>query len=339
MAIIMKSMPASELPKVTVIIPFFQREHGILALALKSIAAQHYPAEQIEVIVVDDGSPISGEEEIHQCAGYGLNIRVIRQQNAGPNEARNKGLEAISPDTDCIAYLDSDDEWSGEHLLRAVTALKSGVNAYFANLIHLGDTQGEFEKARRVKPEDHPQLADDPSIRLYQGDMAAQIVTANIIFMPTLVISAAELSRARFPLAHRHGGGDYLYWLALIAEGAIFAFSTQVEVRCGRGINMWYANGWGTDGFAKRTLDEARFRRKALDQHITNQQARSALERRICELQTGILLDSLHRLLRRKRPDWEAVSSLFRDNPFTVATLSALSKAVLRKIAPTTGRG
>lgn len=335
----MQPMPASELPKVTVLIPFFQREHGILGRALKSISEQRYPVERIEVIVVDDGSPIAGEEEIQECEGYGLNIRVIRQQNAGPNEARNRGLEEISRDSACIAYLDSDDEWVGDHLLRAVTALRSGVTAYFANLIHLGDTLGEFEKARRVVPENHPPLGEDPSVRRYQGDMAAQIVTANIIFMPTLVISATELGRARFPLAHRHGGGDYLYWLALIEQGASFAFSTQVEVRCGRGINMWYANGWGTDGFAKRTLDEARFRRKALDHHITSPQARSALKRRICELQTGILMDSLHRLLRRQRPDWDAVSSLFRDNPFTFATLSALSKAVLRKLVPTTGRG
>ena len=119
----------------------------------------------------------------------------------------------------------------------------------------------EFEKAKRVHPENHPMIGDDPTLRVYQGDMVHQISTANIIFMPSLVINVAALGQARFPMAHRHGGGDYLYWMDLIQHGAKFAFSTLPEVRCGSGINMWYGSGWGTDGLAMRVVDEARFLR------------------------------------------------------------------------------
>ena len=51
-------------PTIAVIIPFFQREAGILGRALKSIADQNYPNSALYVIVVDDGSPVSAESEI-----------------------------------------------------------------------------------------------------------------------------------------------------------------------------------------------------------------------------------------------------------------------------------
>jgi len=42
--------------KCTIIIPYYQREPGILARALRSVFAQTHP--DFEVIVVDDASPL-----------------------------------------------------------------------------------------------------------------------------------------------------------------------------------------------------------------------------------------------------------------------------------------
>ena len=190
-------MPTS---KIAVIIPFFQRKSGVLARSIASIAAQHYAPEALYVLIIDDGSPLSAEQELrdHPPAAE-LNIRVLHQPNAGPNEARNTGLVNLDPDTNLVAYLDSDDEWIGNHLSRAVLSLSLGYSAYFANLFHLGDSTNEFDKAKRVRHEDHPAVNGDPTLRAYQGDMIHQIATANIIFMPSLVISVAALGAARFP--------------------------------------------------------------------------------------------------------------------------------------------
>ena len=136
-------------PKIAVIIPFFQRKCGVLARSLASIAAQNYPPEVLYILIIDDGSPLPAEQELrdHPPAPE-LNIRVLHQANAGPNEARNTGLTHLEPDTKLVAYLDSDDEWIGNHLLRAVLCLSLGYSAYFANLFHLGDSANEFDKAK-----------------------------------------------------------------------------------------------------------------------------------------------------------------------------------------------
>lgn len=322
-------------PKIAVVIPFFQRKAGILARSLASIAAQNYPSDSLYVIVVDDGSPIPAESELQQFpAPAGLRIHVIRQENAGPNQARNTALENLEAGTGLVAYLDSDDEWIGDHLPRAVRTLSSGYTAYFANLFHLGDNIDEYAKAKRVVPADHPMVGGDPTIRAYQGDMVHQISTANIIFMPSLVISVAELGQARFPLGHRHGGGDYLYWMDLIRHGARFAFSVNAEVRCGQGINMWYGSGWGTDGLAMRIVDEARFRRKVLNNFAQASTTKSMLRARLAELQTGMIQDLIHRLRNGKPVHWKTIRLFFSENPpslFWLKTLFGSAVSWLRK--------
>jgi len=319
-------------PKIAVIIPFFQRQTGILGRALQSIADQQYPNSSLYVIVVDDGSPISAESEVMASRpSAGLRVTVIRQANAGPNEARNTGLKNLEPGTSVVAYLDSDDEWVGDHLARAVKGLALGYTAYFANLYHLGDDIDEFTKAKRVHPPDHPMVDGDPTLRAYQGDMVHQIATANIIFMPSLVIDSAALGEARFPLAHRHGGGDYLYWMHLIQHGAKFVFSTLPEVRCGRGINMWYGSGWGTDGLAMRIVDEARFRRKVLTQHASAPATKDNLRNRLTELQVGMILDSLHRIRRGKKVNWKVMRLFFLENAPNMPMLVKLTRLVFSR--------
>lgn len=321
-------------PTIAVIIPFFQREAGILAKALTSIAAQNYPNDALYVIVVDDCSPIPIATELKTCPPpSGLRVKTVQQpKNSGPNEARNAGLENLEPGTQLVAYLDSDDEWVGDHLRRAVKALASGYSAYFANLFHLGDTVNEYEKAKRVQPEEHLIVANDESLRAYQGDMVHQIATANIIFMPSLVIDVAALGKARFPQAHRHGGGDYLYWMDLIQHGAKFVFSTEPEVRCGSGINMWYGSGWGTDGLAMRIVDESRFRRKVLQDYARSDATRASLSIRLTELQTSMLQDMVHRLRHNKPVHWKTVSLLFRENPPTFQLAKHLVKVFTSKM-------
>jgi succinoglycan biosynthesis protein ExoW len=319
-------------PKIAVIIPFFQRESGILARSLLSISNQGYPTEALYVIVIDDGSPVPAEGELlAHPVPVGLRVKVIRRENSGPNEARNTGLENLEPDTDLVAYLDSDDEWIGEHIARAIKALSAGYTAYFANLYHLGDNIAEFEKAKRVRPEDHPMVIGDPTLREYHGDMIHQISAANIIFMPSLVIDAKVLGSARFPMAHRHGGGDYLYWMDLIQHGAKFVFSTQPEVRCGSGINMWYGSGWGTDGLAKRILDEARFRYTVFNRYAKAPETRNVLWHRITELHVLMLQDAVHRLRHRKPIDWPLIRRFYREVPPSSKMLLMLAKRLVRQ--------
>jgi succinoglycan biosynthesis protein ExoW len=283
-----------------VVIPFFQRESGIIDRALESVANQTVDIRRICVIVVDDGSPIKASDEIARFSARfpKLRIQSLRQENAGPNTARNSALELVESSTKFIAFLDSDDRWRPDHLERAERALSnsSRSNAYFSNLRHLGaDGLAEFERAKRIAVSDHPAIFDDDdTFRDYVGDMSDQVMRANTIFMPTLVISR-PLFRVRFDDGFRHGGGDYIYWLKLISGGASFSFSTEVEVECGRGINMWYSNGWGTDGYLRRLSAETEFRSRAIERYITNPKTLELVKLQIEGLRQAVILDALHR--------------------------------------------
>ena len=104
-------------PAVSVVIPLYNKEKFIVR-ALKSVFAQTF--QDYEVIVVDDGSTDRSMEVVAKCTDPRL--RVIRQANAGPGAARNRGArESISK---CVAFLDADDELLPNFLAENLSNLK-----------------------------------------------------------------------------------------------------------------------------------------------------------------------------------------------------------------------
>lgn len=71
--------------------------------------------------MVDDGSSDDGPERVKRCRDERL--RLIRQDNAGPGAARNRGIsESIAR---FLAFLDADDEWMPEFLQKSLCILQS----------------------------------------------------------------------------------------------------------------------------------------------------------------------------------------------------------------------
>jgi glycosyltransferase involved in cell wall biosynthesis len=87
--------------KVSVIIPFFGQPDQLLA-CLTALAGQTLPPEQIEIIVVDNGSPhnLSLLTKSFRC------VRCLREERPGSFAARNCGIEASTGEI--IAFTDSD---------------------------------------------------------------------------------------------------------------------------------------------------------------------------------------------------------------------------------------
>ena len=101
---------------VSIIVPLFNKERFILR-ALASIARQTWT--DFEVLIVDDGSTDRGPE---RAAGFAdPRFRMLRQSNAGPGAARNRGIEETSGEL--LAFLDADDEWLPGYLENGVGAL------------------------------------------------------------------------------------------------------------------------------------------------------------------------------------------------------------------------
>lgn len=111
-------LPQTRGPKVSVVIPTYNRREAVLR-AVASVAAQTY--EDFEIIVVDDGSA-DGTDHALQSLGE-PRLRVIRQENAGVALARNAGIDAASGAY--IAFLDSDDTWFPNKLATQLPALEA----------------------------------------------------------------------------------------------------------------------------------------------------------------------------------------------------------------------
>jgi glycosyltransferase involved in cell wall biosynthesis len=97
-------------PRISVIVPAHAHFH-FLPAALRSIRAQK--VEGCEVIVVDDGCPTPLDDLVWAIIPDAV---VLRQANAGPSAARNRGLRQAR--CELVTFLDSDDRWADNALAR-----------------------------------------------------------------------------------------------------------------------------------------------------------------------------------------------------------------------------
>ena len=91
-------------PKVSVIIPIYNVE-SYLDRCIQSVLNQ--TLKDIEIILVDDGSPDNCPAMCDEYARQDNRIKVIHKKNAGLGYARNSGLEIVTGEY--VAFLDSDD--------------------------------------------------------------------------------------------------------------------------------------------------------------------------------------------------------------------------------------
>ncbi|MBQ9460321.1 MAG: CDP-glycerol glycerophosphotransferase family protein [Clostridia bacterium] len=93
----------------SVVIPVYNVEM-YLAETLDSVIGQTIGFENIQIILVNDGSPDNSEEIcLRYRDRYPDNITYVRQENAGVSAARNNGIGYIKGKY--VNFLDSDDCW------------------------------------------------------------------------------------------------------------------------------------------------------------------------------------------------------------------------------------
>ena len=91
-------------PKISVIVPVYKVE-PYLRKCLDSIINQTY--RNLQIILVDDGSPDNCGAICDEYASKDSRIEVIHQENGGVSAARNAGLKLAAGDY--IGWVDSDD--------------------------------------------------------------------------------------------------------------------------------------------------------------------------------------------------------------------------------------
>lgn len=114
---------------VSVVIPTYERPEYIRG-AIQTALGQTY--DNIEVIVVDDGSSESYADEI--VAESPESVTCIRHdKNKGLSAARNTGIR--NANGEYVAFLDDDDRWHKTKIARQVSALNENKDAGLATCL------------------------------------------------------------------------------------------------------------------------------------------------------------------------------------------------------------
>lgn len=140
-------------PLVSIIVPIYQID-WYLGICIESLIKQTY--ENIEIILVDDGSPDRCPELCDLYAGKDSRIKVIHKKNGGLVSARKAGLKAASGVY--AGYVDGDD-WVEpefyEDLVRTIVSYDSDIviagmsrdlfssSSHITSKIPAGNYQGE----------------------------------------------------------------------------------------------------------------------------------------------------------------------------------------------------
>lgn len=316
---------------ITIVIPYYQEEPGVLQRALRSVSEQRDCPLPLHVIVVDDSSPVPADQELLALGDIGVPVQCIRRPNGGPGAARNTGLDNAPEQTCYVAFLDSDDEWSPDHLSRAVAALQSGYDFYFADLLQLGAEVSAFRRASRISPERHPALADTAGLHGYQGDMLDQIVRGNVIGTSTVVFDYARFGRHRFKVEFTNAGEDYLFWIDLVLDGARCAFSARIEAVYGRGVNVYAGSGWGSERHLLRVHNEIKFKKLLRRAYPLNELQQRSVDESLTALRRAFASDLLRRFRHRHSLPLNLLSAHLALDPLSYLMLPANALRIFRK--------
>lgn len=138
----------------SVIVPVYNVEQ-YLDRCLDSIVAQSYG--NLEIILVDDGSPDGCPDKCEEWARRDNRIKVIHKKNGGLGFARNSGLEIATGEY--VAFVDSDDYIEPD----MYKALMAATAEHDADMVSCGFNQ-------QLASGDFKQFIEFDKLTVYEGD-------------------------------------------------------------------------------------------------------------------------------------------------------------------------
>ena len=122
---------------------------GYLDETIGSVISQ--PLDDVELIIVDDGSVDGTAEKLDACRdALKGKARILLREHGGVSSARNAGIEAASGEW--VAFMDCDDCLMDGFLRKSLPLLDNRTDLYifsFERVELLPDTSGWDEESRR----------------------------------------------------------------------------------------------------------------------------------------------------------------------------------------------
>ena len=180
-----------------------------VGLALRSVLEQDYPAELLDVVVVDDGSTDGTAAAVEAVAAeHPGRVTLIRQANRGLVGATNTALAAARGEL--VAICDADDLWLPGSLRRRVEAMRPEVGLVY----------GDMEVVDAAGAVTHRSFFERAGIEPRRGHVLEALLRVNFTANSTL-LWRAELVPHPIPAACPYAD----YWIAVQA-----AARAEVEV-------------------------------------------------------------------------------------------------------------
>ena len=184
-------------PLVSIVLASYNMGH-YLPESVRTVLAQTY--ENIEVIIIDDGSTDDTEEQIKPLL-VDSRLRYIKQENQGQPKAKNNGIKASKGEY--IAFCDGDDLWAPNKLEIQLPLFKDDpeVGVVYSEVSYIDDKGNPLDK-------------EQPYER-YSGKVTDKLILKNFIPFGTAIVKKQCFDEMGLFDENLPMGIDWDLWLRL----------------------------------------------------------------------------------------------------------------------------
>ena len=226
--------PPVSMPKVSVIIPAFNRA-VLLKEAVVSVHRQTYP--HVEIIIVDDGST---EDQERYLVDLGIPYRLlIQEKKSGVSAARNRGVREARGEY--IAFLDSDDLWDKKKIQKQVDRLEARPGVLLGHTDEIWIRNGV-----RVNPmKKHAKSGGD----LFFRCLPLCVISPSSSIMRREIFERVGMFDETLPACE-----DYDFWLRVAKDYCVDYLDEPLTIKRGGHPDQLSRKYWGMDRFRVQAL-------------------------------------------------------------------------------------
>ena len=216
---------------ISLIIPVYNTA-CYLQRCIDSVMSQDY--ENLEVIIVNDGSTDNSESIIYENLKVHSNIRYVKQENLGVGAARNRGIKEARGEY--IGFIDSDDTISQNYcsylreIIRDAEIAVAGRRKYIDGIYEKSKTAPQILKVSGVDALRYLMLGQFNS-RPAWGKLFKRSIIKQTAFIEGCIFEEVRYSADTFAKAEKVVFADKDLYFYKVRYGSIMTSNEEVQVK------------------------------------------------------------------------------------------------------------